>query len=123
MKSKKRSVASWVKSGIGRRIVFLVLLVSIWDAVFRLGLYDGFLMPSPEEVVSAFIRGVRDGSFLTGVAVSMRRILIGYGISLVVGVGLGLAIGRFKLLEEIIGSLVFGLKAMPRVCWLPFWVM
>jgi sulfonate transport system permease protein len=116
-------VASWVKSGSGRRIVFLVLLVSIWDAVFRFGLYDGFLMPSPEEVVSAFIRGVRDGSFVTGVAVSMRRILIGYGISLVLGVGLGLAIGRFKLLEDTVGSLVFGLQAIPSICWLPFAIL
>jgi NitT/TauT family transport system permease protein len=123
MKSKRRSVASWVKSGSGRRIVFLVLLVSIWDAVFRFGLYDGFLMPSPEEVVSAFIRGLRDGSFVTGVAVSMRRILIGYGISLVLGVGLGLAIGRFKLLEDTVGSLVFGLQAIPSICWLPFAIL
>jgi NitT/TauT family transport system permease protein len=112
-----------VKSGSGRRIVFLVLLVSIWDAVFRFGLYDGFLMPSPEEVVSAFIRGLRDGSFVTGVAVSMRRILIGYGISLVLGVGLGLAIGRFKLLEDTVGSLVFGLQAIPSICWLPFAIL
>jgi NitT/TauT family transport system permease protein len=103
--------------------LFLVLLVSTWDAVFRLGLYDGFLMPSPEEVVSAFIQGVRDGSFLTGVAVSMRRILIGYGISLVLGLVLGLAIGRFKLLEDTVGSLVFGLQAIPSICWLPFAIL
>jgi len=80
-------------------------------------------MPSPEEVVSAFIRGLRDGSFVTGVAVSMRRILIGYGISLVLGVGLGLAIGRFKLLEDTVGSLVFGLQAIPSICWLPFAIL
>ena len=80
-------------------------------------------MPSPEEVVSAFVRGIRDGSFVTGVAVSMRRILIGYGISLVLGVGLGLAIGRFKLLEDTVGSLVFGLQAIPSICWLPFAIL
>jgi NitT/TauT family transport system permease protein len=123
MKSKRRFAASWVKTGSGRRIVFLVLLVSIWDAVFRLGLYDGYLMPSPEDVMAAFVRGLRDGSFLAGVAVSMRRIVIGYGISLVVGIGLGLAIGRFELLEDTVGSLVFGLQTIPSICWLPFAIL
>jgi NitT/TauT family transport system permease protein len=123
MKSEKQSVGSWVKSGSGRRIVFLVLLVSIWDAVFRLGLYQGYLLPSPEDVVATFVRGVRDGSFLLGVAVSLRRILVGYGISLVLGIGLGLAIGRFKLLEDTVGSLVFGLQTIPSICWLPFAIL
>src|SRR5512132_3392195 len=108
MKSKKPSVGSWAKSGSGRRIVFLVLLVSIWDAVFRLGLYQGYLLPSPEDVVTTFVRGLRDGSFLLGTAVTLRRILVGYSISLVLGIGLGLAIGRFKLLGDTVGSLVLG---------------
>ncbi len=123
MKWKKPSVASWVKSGAGRRIVFLALLVSIWDAVFRLGLYDGYLMPSPEDVVATFWRGLNDGSFLLGVGVSMRRIAIGYGISVVAGIGLGLAIGRFPLLEDTVGSLVFGLQTIPSICWLPFAIL
>ena len=123
MKSKNRSVASWARSGGGRRIVFLVLLVSTWDAVFRLGFYQGFLMPSPQDVLATFVRGVRDGSFLIGAAVSMKRILIGYSISLVLGIGLGLAIGRFKLLEDTVGSLVFGLQAIPSICWLPFAIL
>jgi sulfonate transport system permease protein len=103
--------------------VFLALLVSIWDAVFRLGLYDGYLMPSPEEVAATFWRGLLDGSFLIGVAVSLRRIAIGYGISLGVGIFLGLAIGRFRLLEDTVGSLVFGLQTIPSICWLPFAIL
>src|ERR1051326_491928 len=123
MKWRKPSVVSWVNSGSGRRIVFLLLLVSTWDAVFRLGLYEGYLLPSPEDVVATFVRGVRDGSFLLGVAVSLRRILVGYGISLALGIALGLMIGRFKLLEDTVGSLVFGLQAIPSICWLPFAIL
>src|SRR5439155_11893245 len=64
-----------------------------------------------------------DGSFLLGTAVSLRRILVGYSISLVLGIGLGLAIGRFKLLEDTVGSLVFGLQTIPSICWLPFAIL
>lgn len=80
-------------------------------------------MPSPEDVAATFVRGLRDGSFALGVAVSLRRIAIGYGLSLVVGITLGLAIGRFRVLEDTIGSLVFGLQSIPSICWLPFAVL
>ncbi|MBI2964196.1 MAG: ABC transporter permease [Deltaproteobacteria bacterium] len=123
MKWKRPSVASWVKSGSGRQIAFLALLVSIWDAVFRFGLYDGYLMPSPQDVLASFARGLSDGSFLIGTAVSLRRIAVGYGISVVLGLGLGLAIGRFRLLEDTVGSLVFGLQTIPSICWLPFAIL
>ena len=123
MKWNRLSASSWARSGSVRRIAFLVLLVSTWDAVFRLGLYEGFLFPSPEEVAATFVRGLRDGSFLIGVAVSLRRILVGYGISLAIGISLGLAIGRFRLLEDTVGSLVFGLQTIPSICWLPFAIL
>ena len=80
-------------------------------------------MPSPEDVFATFVRGVGDGSFLIGTLVSLRRIAVGYGISLVLGLALGLAIGRFRLLEETVGSLVFGLQTIPSICWLPFAIL
>ena len=123
MKSTRRSVASWTKTGAVRRIAFLAFLLSIWDAVFRLGLYDGYLMPSPGEVAATLVRGLSDGSFLLGTAVSLQRVLLGYAISVVLGISLGLAIGRFRWLEDTVGSVVFALQAIPSICWLPFAVL
>lgn len=123
MKWRKPFAASWARSGGVRRIGFLALLVAIWDAVFRFGLYTGFLLPPPGEVASTLLRGFRDGSFLLGVAVSLRRIAVGYGLSVFGGVVLGLAIGRFRMLEDTVGSLVFGLQSIPSICWLPFAIL
>jgi NitT/TauT family transport system permease protein len=60
-----------------------------------------------------------DKTFIIGITASMRRILIGYLISLVVGILSGLALGRVKLLRETLGSLVLGLQTLPSICWLP----
>jgi NitT/TauT family transport system permease protein len=49
----------------------------------------------------------------------MKRIAIGYGISIGVGVFLGLLIGRFRIFEETLGSLISGLQTLPTICWLP----
>ncbi|WP_258189552.1 ABC transporter permease, partial [Candidatus Hakubella thermalkaliphila] len=60
-----------------------------------------------------------DRTFLIGIAISMRRITIGYGISVIAGILLGLLIGRVKLLDETVGSLVLGLQTLPSITWLP----
>ena len=56
-------------------------------------------------------------------SVSLQRILIGYLISLALGITLGLLIGRFKILDETIGSLMAGLQVLPSICWLPLAIL
>ena len=106
-----------------RRLILLLFLLATWDLVFRFGVYQGFLMPSPEEVAATFWRGLTDGSFLVGTGVSLRRIAIGYLISLVTGVGLGFLIGRYKILDDTLGSLILGFQTIPSICWLPFAIL
>ena len=56
-------------------------------------------------------------------SVSLQRILIGYLISLVLGISLGLLVGRFKILDETVGSLIVGLQVLPSICWLPLAIL
>lgn len=60
---------------------------------------------------------------MIGIAVSVQRIVIGYSISILLGVTLGLLIGRFKLLDETVGSLMLGLQVLPSICWLPLAIL
>jgi NitT/TauT family transport system permease protein len=77
------------------------------------------VFPTPGGVWESFVDGFKDGSFGIGVIVSLKRIILGYVISLVIGVSLGFLIARFRLIEETIGTLVVALQALPSVCWLP----
>jgi NitT/TauT family transport system permease protein len=70
-------------------------------------------------VIRSFAAGIRDLSIPLGVLTSMRRLLVGYTISLVGGVGLGLALARSQLLRDSVGTVVSGLQALPSICWLP----
>ena len=67
----------------------------------------------------SFTQGFADLTFIFAVLATLRRLLIGYSVSLVVGVLLGLFIARSKLLEETLGSLILGLQTLPSICWLP----
>ncbi len=63
--------------------------------------------------------GFSDGTILVGVGVSLRRLFIGYSISLIVGLPLGLGLARSKVLEDSLGTIVTGMQALPSICWLP----
>lgn len=69
------------------------------------------------------IDGLADRSFLLGAAISLQRVLIGYAISLFFGVLLGILIGRFRVLDETLGSFIVGLQALPSICWLPLAIL
>src|SRR5438128_9346721 len=108
------ALTSWLS-----RIAFYILLLGVWEAIALSGIWPDYLLPGPLSVLSTLIAGITNGLFIQASLVSLQRLAIGYGISLVIGVVLGLLIGRVRLIEETVGSLVLGLQALPSVCWIP----
>jgi NitT/TauT family transport system permease protein len=64
-----------------------------------------------------------DGLIGRAIVVSMGRGLAGFGIALLIGMPLGLLLGRVRLVSDTIGSVVVGLQALPSVCWLPLAIL
>lgn len=102
-----------------KKVIFFSLLAGIWELLFRQGVWPEYVLPSPVSVGRTLINGFYDQTFLIGIAISMKRIIIGYGISVVIGVFLGLLIGRVRIFDETLGSLISGLQTLPTICWLP----
>lgn len=102
-----------------RRIVFFALLLLAWQSFIWLNVWPSYIFPSPIDVLQTLVRGFQNGTFVVGILTSMQRLIIGFGISAVIGLTLGLAIGRIRFLDETLGSLVLGLQALPSICWLP----
>jgi NitT/TauT family transport system permease protein len=102
-----------------RRIVFYILLLIAWQLFANSGVVPFGLFPGPLDVWGALVSGFQSGQFLLATGVTMERLVIGYGISVVLGVTLGLLMGRVRVFEETFGSLILGFQALPSVCWLP----
>lgn len=88
-----------------------------------LGVWKSYMFPSPVDVFNTLVSLVEDNTLFIGIAVSLRRLAIGYIISLVIGVALGLLIVRYKYLDENFSSLILGLQTLPSICWLPFAIL
>lgn len=106
-------------STLSRKLVFFAALVFLWQILFQVHWWPEYLFPSPIAVGETLLNGILDGTFLIGIAVSMARVIAGYIISLAIGLPLGLLIGRVRVLDETVGSVLTGLQTLPSICWLP----
>ncbi len=110
---------SFLTRARARQLLFFLFLLALWQVLVQLSVWQEYVFPSPLGVARALWRGAQNGTLGVGIATSLERILIGFGISAVIGVTLGLLTGRIQFLRETLGALMLGLQALPSICWLP----
>ena len=108
--------------GVVSLIVFLIVwhLLTKYHVVFFVRFTN---VPSPLEVYASFAKAIHDPRFLMHIALSCRRILMGFSLAAVVGVPLGLVMGRYKLVHEVIFPVAEVLRPIPAIAWVPMAIM
>jgi NitT/TauT family transport system permease protein len=110
-------------TGAWRTGVFLVILVTLWATAYKLKIWSPLVFPSPIEVKASLATGFREGTFQIGILASMKRILLGYALSIIMGLPLGIFLARFTWARQTLGQLILGLQTMPSICWLPLAIL
>jgi ABC-type nitrate/sulfonate/bicarbonate transport system permease component len=77
----------------------------------------------PLAIAAAFWKMVQSGLLLKALMQSMQAFIVGYGLSIILGVPLGLLIGRSRYLQASIGVFVTAAHAMPLVALVPLLVL
>ncbi len=101
----------------------LVWQVIYWLMVGVFQVWVAALFPAPLDVISSLADHTGDGSLPRAVGSSMFRLGVGFGISLPVGVALGLGLARSLWVKRLFGPLVLGFQALPSVCWIPLAIL
>jgi NitT/TauT family transport system permease protein len=104
---------------LGQKLLVLVGLLGAWALFARFGPWPHHLFPGPTAVASSLWGMTRDGQLWDALVRSMGRLAQGYGLSVLIGVPLGLLMGRVALARRCLRPLVVGLQALPSICWLP----
>ena len=63
-------------------------------------IWKPYTFPSPIAVAKTLITLISNNTLGIAIVVSLRRLVIGYFISLVIGVAIGLLIVRYKYIDE-----------------------
>jgi NitT/TauT family transport system permease protein len=106
--------------------ISLALFLLSWHLLtkYRVTVHVRFVnVPSPEMVFDSLMRVARDNKFLSHVVLSCRRIFIGFAMAATVAVPLGLVMGRFRLVREIVFPVSEVLRPIPAIAWVPMSIM
>ena len=98
-----------------------LLLVALWWALSASGVIPGYMLPSPWDVVRAFI-----GDFpnlMTHAWISVREAVYGLAIGVVLAFGLACAMDRFQKLEEALLPLLVVTQTIPTIAIAPLLVL
>ena len=105
------------------QLIFAAGVLAVWEALALAKIWPPYLFPTPQGVAQSLYEGFKDHSLWIGIGVSLRRVVIGYAISAVLGIFLGMVLAWSKFLEDTVGHLVLSLQSLPSVCWLPIAIL
>ena len=100
-------------------VVFVALLVGVWQLVYLAKVKPSYALPGPADVAQTFWSTVQDGRAVDAIWTSLSRGAIGFALSLLIGTLLGLAMWASRWLRAAIGPIVSGLQSLPSVAWVP----
>lgn len=96
-------------------------VVVLWWAATWLGDIEVYLLPSPPDVVSAFL--AVPSYLVHQTLITLAEVLEGFAASAVVGIGIGIGIAAFRPVERTIYPLLTGVNAVPKLAIAPLLVI
>jgi NitT/TauT family transport system permease protein len=116
----------WMRTG--RWFVVPILVLVLWQVLAGVFGWGGGFVPTPVEVTKTtgvwiFGFGSSDryaGTWLPAVVASSQRVFGGFLVASIVGIAVGMVVGRSKLAADYIDPLIQVLRPVPVSAWVPF---
>ena len=105
----------------------VALLVLVWWVV-TLGAVESRLvspvvLPSPFEVFSSFTSLLNERALVQSIAATLKRVLLGFGLAILIGVPLGIAAGSWRALEAAGAPLALFGRNLPVAALIPLTIL
>lgn len=98
-----------------KTFVIAVLLLILWCAAARSGIWSAYVLPSPGKVAKALYELTASGVLFVHVGVSLKRVVIGFVIAFVLAFFLGVVTYRFPRAEEYYGGILEFFRNVPPI--------
>lgn len=119
-KEKKRPL--WMQMLLS--VLGIIVFIGIWEAVVKFGLISEDKLVAPSQIVLTFMdkleNPIPDGNtiivhFLT----SLKLVVLGFLVSCIIGVPLGLFMGFFNVANRIFTPIFEIIRPIPPLAWIP----
>jgi len=89
-----------------------------WELLSRFVIPPQFL-PPPSAIAVAFVTTIRTGELPRQLWQTTSVLLVGFGLAIVSGMAVGIAMGTFQMLRRVLNPYVNAFYAMPTVAMVP----
>lgn len=118
---RDRLVAIW--SGLWPKLAAIGIFLAAWQLVVLAQLRPAYVLPGPLPVLERLARDLAGDVLPQATAITLQRAGIGFGLALLIGTLVGLAIVRSRLMRTAVASLITGLQTMPSIAWFPLAIL
>lgn len=112
----------WLR-GRGSGVLLLAGLLLLWEWLARAGLVYTVYMPPVSRILGTLVELILSGELPAALAVSLGRGAVGYGLAVLMGVPLGVAIGFYRRAFHLFEPLIELLRPMPPPAVIPMAIL
>jgi NitT/TauT family transport system permease protein len=106
-----------------RGAVSLIAVAVIYQVAAKSGIFAAALMPPLGAVAQTLFTSLFDGTMFEHAAATMYRVLCGFGLAVLIGLPLGILMGRFRPVENFVLPLASALMPIPSLAWIPVFIL
>jgi NitT/TauT family transport system permease protein len=101
------------------RLLLILLVLAIWEALVRLFSVPPFILPQPSNVFLALYRGTVSWLYIDHIGVTLAETLIGFAVGTTLAFVLGTAVALSRRTEYFLYPFIVMFQAMPKVALAP----
>lgn len=96
-----------------------LLIVAVWELAVRYGGWSREVLPGPARVALGMWELASDGTLLQHTVASLYRVTLGFYLAIVLGIPLGVLIGRWQVARAFLNPLIQFLRPISPLAWIP----
>ena len=106
-------------------IAFLVILwwLATLGAQSESRFISPVILPSPREVIASFPSLLNERALVQSIAATLRRVLVGFGLAVIVGVPLGILAASWRLVESAAAPIALFGRNLPVAALIPLTIL
>lgn len=112
-----------LKSLVAMRLLFLILLLAIWQGAVAAGFADAAFVSTPLSVAQSLWALFRGGEVFPHLGTTLLEILIAFAASVVLGIASAVVLDRNDWFNQIIAPFLTALNSMPRIALGPLFIL
>lgn len=104
-------------------LITIAVIFSVWYFFCSLGIWSTYVLPSPGKVLNSTIKMLKSGELIKNIAISLRRVFIGFAISFTLAFGLGIIVSLYPKTSPYYSHIVEFARNVPPISLIPLLIL